>query len=82
MISEPIFEIMAKEMPSYFRRADVAKYTQDLLQASTLANMNRAGTGPTPHMMGRTVVYMKSEFLEWLRAYYGGMSDEFNFSRK
>lgn len=82
MISEKIFEIMREEMPRYFRRADVAKYTQGLLQASTMANINRDGKGPEPHVMGRTVCYLKEEFLEWMREYYGGMSSEFNFTRK
>lgn len=79
MICEDIVQLMEQDMPSFFKRADVEKYTNGLFKASTISSMNRAGKGPTPRLMGRTVCYMRSEFIAWLREYYGGMHGEFTF---
>ena len=74
-ISEEILAVMEQELPTYFPRAELDKLTHGLLMGRTMHDLNSKGRGPKVHYMGRKACYMRNEFIDWLREYYGGMSD-------
>lgn len=79
--SPEIFQLLMKELPSFFRRADVERLTNGLVKATTLANLAYEGKGPRTHRMGKHICYMKTEFLAWMVNYYEGINDGFASNR-
>lgn len=75
LISDEIINLMERELPSYFPRKEIDKLTHGLMKAVTLSNLEAAKIGPPVHYMGRKACYVRTEFIEWLKQYYGGMYD-------
>ena len=82
LVSDEIIALMEQELPSYFPRNKIGDLTHGLIKAVTLANLETIKAGPPIHYMGRKACYVRSEFIEWLKQYYGGMYDTTeNFAR-
>lgn len=72
--SEELLDLIEKELPTYFTREEASAATRGLLSKQTLAHYEHIGIGPKTHYLGRRVYYIRSQFMEWMRNYYGGMN--------
>lgn len=76
-IDERIVEVLKKNLPTMFRRADVDKLTGGVITASFLRNLatTKPELAPVARRFGKFVVYDKEEFLNWLELYYGSFEE-------
>jgi len=60
------FTDLAKELPPLISRDHVGELLGGIISSKTLANYDSEGTGPKRMRMGRKVVYLTEDLLEWL----------------
>lgn len=71
--SEEILDLLEKELPAFFTRDVLVEKSHGIFTKQTLEYFSRLPNGTKTHYMGRKSVYIKDEFMSWLRNYYGGM---------
>lgn len=59
-------EDLRNTLPPMLTRKDVSVYLGSLFSVSYLANLNYKGIGPKPTKIGRKVVYLRDDLIEWL----------------
>lgn len=59
-------EDLRNTLPPMLTRKDVSVYLGSLFSVSYLANLNYKGIGPKPTQVGRKVVYLRDDLIEWL----------------
>jgi hypothetical protein len=60
------FSELAEEYPPMFARSEVDKLFGGVISTKTLANLDSLGKGPKRMRIGRKVVYLRDDFLNWL----------------
>jgi hypothetical protein len=69
-MSDAVFDRIEKQLPEFFDRAQAEKYTNGLVSVQSLRQLAHRRQGPKVHYFGQKVVYLKEEFMEWVRSYY------------
>jgi hypothetical protein len=62
-----LIEKLKEELPIVFARKEIERLLPGVVSSKTLANLSSQGTGPPSYRHGRTVIYNRDSFLEWLR---------------
>jgi len=60
------FSDLLPKLPPFISRDHVEKLLGGIISSKTLANYDSEGTGPKRMRMGRKVVYLTEDLLEWL----------------
>ena len=59
-------EKLKKELPIAFARKEIDRLLPGVISPKTLANLSSQGVGPPSYHQGRTVIYNRDTFLNWL----------------
>lgn len=65
-VSDLIIEQLASILPATFTRREACRHLGGLFTPGGLANLDCEGAGPPRVRAGRSVLYEKKSFLEWL----------------
>jgi len=60
------FSNLIPKLPPFISRDHVEKLLGGIISSKTLANLDSEGKGPKRMRMGRKIVYMTEDLLEWL----------------
>jgi len=66
MDTQLLIDRLRPELPPFFTRKVASEKTGGLYAPGTLANMDSAGKGPGAISAGKSVVYEREAFLNWL----------------
>jgi hypothetical protein len=61
-----LIEKLKKELPIVFARKEIEHLLPGLISSKSLANLSSQGKGPPSYHHGRTVIYDRDVFLDWL----------------
>ena len=61
-----LIEKLKEELPIVFARKEIERLLPGVVSSKTLANLSSQGTGPPSYHHGRTVIYDRDVFLDWL----------------
>ena len=61
-----LIELLRADLPIVFARKEIERLYPGLISSKTLANHSSQGTGPPSYRHGRTVIYEREAFLDWL----------------
>ena len=61
-----LIEKLKNELPIVFARKEIERLLPGLISSKTLANLSSQGKGPPSYRHGRTVIYNRDTFLNWL----------------
>ena len=61
-----LIEKLKEELPIVFARKEIERLLPGVVSSKTLANLSSQGTGPPSCRHGRTVIYDRDAFLDWL----------------
>lgn len=64
---DDFIENLRQELPPAFARKESDKLIPGVCSAKTQANLSSKGEGPPSYRLGRTVIYNRDAFLDWLR---------------
>ncbi|MBS6829058.1 MAG: hypothetical protein KH208_04180 [Desulfovibrio sp.] len=69
MASEkPDFSSLLKALPPLILRKNIEKYLDGFISSGYLANLDSQGKGPKAIKAGRTVGYLRENFVAWLES--------------
>jgi len=61
-----LIEKLKEELPLVFARKEIDRLLPGLISSKSLANLSSQGKGPPSYHHGRTVIYDRDDFLQWL----------------
>lgn len=61
-----LIEKLREELPTVFARKEIDRLLPGLISSKSLANLSSQGNGPPSYHHGRTVIYDRDVFLDWL----------------
>ena len=64
--SNDLIEQLRADLPIVFARKEIERLLPGLISSKTLANLSSQGAGPPSYRHGRTVIYEREAFLDWL----------------
>ena len=72
MTPKDFIDCLRSELPPLFTRKYICERLGGYLTPGTLANLDSIGQGPGGVRAGKTVLYEKEAFLQWLEQRLGG----------
>ena len=64
--SNDLIEQLRADLPIVFARKEIERLLPGVISSKTLANYSSQGIGPPSYRHGRTVIYEREAFLNWL----------------
>ena len=64
--SNDLIEQLRADLPIVFARKEIERLLPGVISSKTLANLSSQGIGPPSYRHGRTVIYEREAFLNWL----------------
>ncbi len=61
-----LIEQLRANLPIAFARKEIDRLLPGVISPKTLANLSSQGVGPPAFHQGRTVIYNRDDFLNWL----------------
>ena len=66
---DDFLEMVDSRLPEFCSRRKAEEAMDGLLKARTLANLDSKGIGPGGILVGKKIMYKKSDLLNWLKGY-------------